>query len=118
MRIDGSRQTAAAYAPERRQKEAGGSAERRLRFAVASNVPFDVEDVESEMREGASSALPQCADPQRFSRGLYLCGKEVPCFGAEGVSTARRAICRPPRLADVRAPPEKRNGIGRIPRCP
>ena len=68
MRIDGLRQTAAAYAPERRQKEAGGSAERRLRFAVASNVPFDVEDVESETLRAPS----RNAQTRSVSEGDYI----------------------------------------------
>ena len=91
MWIDGSRHTAAAYAPERR-KPAGGSAERRLRFAVASNVPFAVKAVESETREGASSALPQCAAPQRFREFISSAERKLPALSRGCLHRATRYL--------------------------
>lgn len=102
MRIDGSRHTAAAYAPERRGKRrpAGGSAERRLRFAVASNVPFAVKAVESETRGGRSERpSPQCAAPQRFREFISSAERKLPALSRGCLHRATRylsaaALCR------------------------
>ena len=63
-----------------KRRPAGGSAERRLRFAVASNVPFAVKAVESETREGAPNALPQCAAPQRFREIISSVERKLPAL--------------------------------------
>lgn len=74
-----------------KRRPAGGSAERRLRFAVASNVPFAVKAVESETREGAPNALPPMRSPAAFQRVYIFRGKETPRF-EQRVSPPRDAL--------------------------
>lgn len=75
-----------------KRRPAGGSAERRLCFAVASNVPFAVKAVESETREGASSALPQCADPQRFREFISSAERKLPALSRGRLHRATRYL--------------------------
>ena len=75
-----------------KRRPAGGRAERRLCFAVASNVPFAVKAVESETREGASSALPQCADPQRFREFISSAERKLPALSRGRLHRATRYL--------------------------
>ena len=64
-----------------------------------SNGPFAVKAVESETREGASSALPQCADPQRFREFISSAERKLPALSRGCLHRATRylsaaALCR------------------------
>ena len=92
MRIDGSRHTAAAYAPARRQKEAGGR-ECRKESALCGGVEraFCRESRGIGNAGGRSERPPAMRSPAAFQRVYIFRGKETPRF-EQRVSPPRDAL--------------------------
>ena len=92
MWIDGSRHTAAAYAPERRQKEAGGR-ECRKEIALCGGVEraFCRESRGIGNAGGRFERPPAMRSPAAFQRVYIFRGKETPRF-EQRVSPPRDAL--------------------------